>query len=481
MRWWPLILAGLQVSCQTSAFTCTSDESCGGGQCELNGYCSFPDEDCESGQRFGEFAGGGVAGQCVGEELVDTDATSTGTGPSPSPSSTATLTSPMTSPATGAGTDSTTTPTTAEASSSHVSTSSISESSTTAPLQCPEDEWWDCGFTLRSRLGFAAAGVEAPLVDFIVLVELDGQILPGLPSDLNDVRFVDDDGVTELPFELEWSGDGERWFAWVRVPQLDASSGEDFIWLYYGGQPGLPPYDPDAVWGSEHVGVFHLGEEVGDSSPNGVDVQDLGTQLEAGAVGQGRYFDGNVGIELLSGVPLHQMFVDGGAISAWFRADGWGTGAHGRIVGHSTNTSTLDGYAFYVGGGQMEPQTLGFAHAFDISASESVAPPGSLELDMWHHVTVVYSAVERSRAALYIDGSEVLVDIPREGSGEADFGNGVPVMLGNTPGDFDRGFEGVLDEIRFSTRPKSPSRIRLEYLSESGGLVEPGAVESWAQ
>lgn len=55
-----------------SAFACSDDEQCqaGGvaGQCEANGYCSFPDPTCSSGQRFGELAPSGVANECVEPE-----------------------------------------------------------------------------------------------------------------------------------------------------------------------------------------------------------------------------------------------------------------------------------------------------------------------------------------------------------------------------------------------------------------------------
>ena len=57
---------GLASSCGADAFSCGSAQECGaGGQCEAVGYCSFPDEACESGRRYGEHAGGGLAGVCV--------------------------------------------------------------------------------------------------------------------------------------------------------------------------------------------------------------------------------------------------------------------------------------------------------------------------------------------------------------------------------------------------------------------------------
>jgi hypothetical protein len=59
-------------SCKTpGAFVCASDEECTpaglGGACESNGFCSFPDEGCDSGRRYASHAGGGLSGACVGD------------------------------------------------------------------------------------------------------------------------------------------------------------------------------------------------------------------------------------------------------------------------------------------------------------------------------------------------------------------------------------------------------------------------------
>lgn len=63
-------IAGLWLwGCGAPVFECEQASQCrgadGGGLCQPDGYCSFPDEGCPSGQRYGEHAGGGVAGACV--------------------------------------------------------------------------------------------------------------------------------------------------------------------------------------------------------------------------------------------------------------------------------------------------------------------------------------------------------------------------------------------------------------------------------
>jgi hypothetical protein len=59
-------------------FECAESAQCGpDGLCEVNGACSFPDDTCESGRRYGQLGPPAIAGQCVPVGRDD-DATSTG-------------------------------------------------------------------------------------------------------------------------------------------------------------------------------------------------------------------------------------------------------------------------------------------------------------------------------------------------------------------------------------------------------------------
>jgi hypothetical protein len=61
--------------CADAVFACEADDDCESGElgrCEANGFCSFPDEGCPTGRRYGEFAGSDLAGTCV----LDEDTTS---------------------------------------------------------------------------------------------------------------------------------------------------------------------------------------------------------------------------------------------------------------------------------------------------------------------------------------------------------------------------------------------------------------------
>lgn len=75
------LLSALAFGCVVSpeTFACSDDTNCSGGRCESNGYCSFPADECPSGQRFSEHSGP-FSGDCVpnadGTDTTDpTDAT----------------------------------------------------------------------------------------------------------------------------------------------------------------------------------------------------------------------------------------------------------------------------------------------------------------------------------------------------------------------------------------------------------------------
>jgi hypothetical protein len=77
-----LALAPIVSSCAAGAFACSTDTQCNrvGGVCQPNGWCSFPDDACPSGFRYGEHAGDGLAGTCVPDVSSDGSETSVSTG-----------------------------------------------------------------------------------------------------------------------------------------------------------------------------------------------------------------------------------------------------------------------------------------------------------------------------------------------------------------------------------------------------------------
>lgn len=92
---WGLLAVAVAVSAAAGcneSFECAADSHCErdgvAGFCESVGHCSFPDEDCETGRRFGELAGT-LSNMCVppSEEATTGSVSSTGSAESSSSAS----------------------------------------------------------------------------------------------------------------------------------------------------------------------------------------------------------------------------------------------------------------------------------------------------------------------------------------------------------------------------------------------------------
>ncbi|MCP3938462.1 MAG: DUF2341 domain-containing protein, partial [Actinomycetia bacterium] len=133
------------------------------------------------------------------------------------------------------------------------------------------ESWWNAQWQNRIKFTFDNSGQAENLSDFPVLVNLNPSDVPGL--DLGavvgaDVRFIDRTTGAELKYEVEtWDDATNTATIWVKVPQIDASSSTDFIWVYYD-YDGTATYDQSAadeqaVWNSDYQGVWHLNEATG--------------------------------------------------------------------------------------------------------------------------------------------------------------------------------------------------------------------------
>lgn len=75
--WW--LAVSLTLGCRATAFACEGAQDCAAagdaGVCQPDGWCSFPTDECPSGQRYGEHAGDGLAGTCVDDGGTTTSAT----------------------------------------------------------------------------------------------------------------------------------------------------------------------------------------------------------------------------------------------------------------------------------------------------------------------------------------------------------------------------------------------------------------------
>ncbi len=126
-----------------STYVCTTDTQCNdgarAGRCELDGYCSFDDEACASGRRYGRWASTSLAGVCVDTTASATSTASSSTGP---PTSSTSLDTASVSTSASEGTTAAATLDPSSSSSSAISASSDSSSTGSVVLDPDLIAWY---------------------------------------------------------------------------------------------------------------------------------------------------------------------------------------------------------------------------------------------------------------------------------------------------------------------------------------------------
>ena len=461
------LVGGALAACSApDVFVCEQDSQCRSsdveGVCQVaEGYCSFPDPTCSTGQRLGEHSGEVLPGACVGAEA---SASSTGA-PLPEPD-TASTTSPLTTGPLGPSSDG------APSSSGPALDGS---SSSDGSAVCPED-WWDCSWAWRMPLEVLWEG--PALTDVPVRVALGPARLDlgEAAVDGADLRFVTDDG-TVLAHELEWlSPDDDMAEVWVRLPEL-AAGGR--AWLYWGNPAAADAQNPRALWASDHAAVWHMGPTLDDATSQHP-LDDLNTADATGRIARARSFDGTSSqLRPITDEGFLELFSGGGTVSAWIRPTGWGQGGFGRVIDNATNNTSELGWNLAVADvGELHPGSLRFAIDHQTARGTWESEANAVALNQWQHVAITYDSSDPSAgAALYVDGAPVSASVLSTPSGEPELVSTFPATIGALgTGDL-RFFAGQIDELRLSSVRRSPEWIAAEALAGADALLAYGVPE----
>ncbi|MEZ6091327.1 MAG: DUF2341 domain-containing protein [Pirellulaceae bacterium] len=351
-------------------------------------------------------------------------------------------------------------------------------------------DWHNVSWRQRQRLTFDNADGTADLVDQAIRIRLHATAADAVQIDYNatqnqgeDLRFYDSDGSL-LAHEIEsWDESGYS-TVWVRVPQIDAHSTGDFVWMYYDNASFTGSNDPSTVWADDAV-VLHFENSLQDSTANANHGGGPVNFATGGPFGSAGLFDGATSrVSLGSDSSLDDTFAGGGTVSAWINADGWGGGNYGRIADKSNSTfggatPNGDGWAFEVGRGSGNAGFLLFNHGFSGREGDWRTPTGSIQLDTWHHVAVVYDSSSSSNVPqIYIDGQLQTVTAVKSPLGNARSDADMELVVGGYPLANSRVFDGRIDEVRITKDATSAAEIKAQYAQGASGFVAGSIAES---
>ena len=339
----------------------------------------------------------------------------------------------------------------------------------TAPSSSGVDD--DGQWLYRRRLSFI--NVPEALEGFVARVSLNAERIDfaACHEDGHDLRFFA--GDERLAYDIEaWDAEAERAEVWVSVPELGPDNDE--IWMHYGNPDAASGENKDDTWDKSFVAVLHLHRGVDDSSGEGNDGDDQGTENATGRIAAARHFDGTAYVDLPPGLSSLQS----GAVSLLFRTP---TPTTAKFMFYGAAVPDADGYGpepevhLHISRNGANETEFDFAVPWgDGGVDTEVEIQAEVGDDGWHYA---YASWETAVAAdgeiaLAIDDERAAVALPPTPGFEFD----EIIRLGR-PGADTRSYDGDLDEVRLHAAPRTPAWIALDTRSVRDALIEYGPQE----
>jgi hypothetical protein len=339
-------------------------------------------------------------------------------------------------------------------------------------------DWWNVEWSLRRKITFDNSGQSETLFNFPVLVTLTTSNFDYSKAKLDgtDLRFIDIDDVTELPYHIEeWNTLGAS-YIWVNVTHVAGSSVSDYIWMYYNNSAAVDIQNQEGTYDLNYVGVWHLNETSGgayaikDSTIYNNDGTDTNnpTLGATGKIGNAVDFSGVDDYINVNDSASLDISGNGITISAWVAPDFDNTEGTRRIILDKRGLPANDAY-------RMLYHDLSGNWRFMLThgaTGTGLNTPGiTWIIDDWHYFVSTYDGNDMR---LYWDGVEV-ISTPATGSittTNADLGIGA--IIGNTNTIFD----GTIDEVRVSDTARTADWISAQYLSMNNSFISFGSAET---
>lgn len=343
----------------------------------------------------------------------------------------------------------------------------------------PPDTWCNAttgitcntSWTNRIKITINNSASASNLTNYPLLVKLNSSRIDYTKTQNSgqDIRFVDpSDSSTVLSEQVEqWNESGDS-YVWVKVPQIDAASSSDYIWLYYGNASASDGQDAANVWDSNFKGVYHSSESSGSTIFDSTGNANNGTKNASspptpstGQIAGGQTYaangNSNVSIPDSSSLDLTTF-----TISAWVLAngsltnnDGWKTifcKDNPTNYCMQTNPSSQLEVNYSIGGSWV-----------DAAASTTVAQ------NTWYFVTGTYDG---ATLRLYVNGASSAAIATTTTPPT----NNSALVLGRSVSSVEY-WPGNIDEARVSIGARSADWVKADYLSQSDTMLTYGNQE----
>ncbi len=338
--------------------------------------------------------------------------------------------------------------------------------------------WWDTNWSYRKTITFNNSAQNENLTNFPVLVKLTSSNFDfsKAQSSGTDIRFVDGDDSTPLSYEIEkWDRTNQQAWVWVKVPQIDASSSTDYVYMYYGNSTVGDGQNSAGVWSNGYGLVQHLkevsGTTVADSTANnntGTKVTSSASALTvgglksttAGQIDGAQNFDGST--DLIKANDSGSMDPTGAVtVSVWIKpASTVQNNFAGIVVKRFADVDPFNSYSFDTDG--SSPHHYNFAITNGTVGSGAHTTTTSIISTNWTHLVGTYDG---SKIRVYVNGLfETSVDKTGDiGYSSAFFRIGAAFEFTGV----NQHFNGLIDEVQISNTARSANWIAAQFKSEN--------------
>jgi len=336
--------------------------------------------------------------------------------------------------------------------------------------------WWDNAWPYRMKLTIDNSASTENLIDFPLMVKLTPERFDYsfAQVDGDDIRFVDSDG-TALDYECDtWELDGDSWF-WVRVPQIDALSTTDYIWMYWGTAAVGNGENAEGVWNDGYVAVYHMNDNPTDSTQ----ILDSTANANTGTKGN----DAAAPTEVAGTVGMAQEFVqlnltqitigDSGlnAASTVLALLKTTTADAQVIVGKKRYpTGASAGWCLSLNADGTTGGRPWYTVADDVDAASATGAT-SIGTTAWRTVAGTHDA---ALVAVYLDGA---IANSADASAVDDLTTAYVTYIGRRGYSVGTLFDGLIDEFRLSSVARSAEWIEAEYLTMWDSMLTYGDAE----
>ncbi len=329
-------------------------------------------------------------------------------------------------------------------------------------------DWWNSSWQNRIKITFDNSSASVDLTDFPVLVSLTSSNVDFTKTrdSGQDIRFVDADGSTQLPYEIDNWNESATSTVWVKVPQIDAASTTDYIWMYYNNTSAVDASAPTQVWDSNFIGVWHMSDASGTVMDSTANDNDLNVQggtpdyAQVGKIGKAINFTA-ASSEYLSktGGTLTNLPTGNSQyyIEVWYNSNsssngnglvGWGNYGSSNEANAFRRKTGADGY-------------LNFWWANDFGVNQSISASS------WYYAGAMFDGTNR---AIFHNGGNIGSDTPVGHNMQ----NSNFRIASTNNGEY---WDGLIDEVRISKASRSTSWIGAEYKNGYGDFNAFGSAQ----